>query len=83
MIIAINYISDPQVRIGEEILAIPKDEAKELFAKQTIVSGPWLKEEEKERQPRQKFVPKYPSSRDHRYPSSRSTRYPNIQVTQN
>ena len=56
-----------QVRIGEEILAIPKDEAKELFAKQTIVSGPWLKEEGEEgREPRQQFVPKYPSSRDHR-----------------
>merc|ERR1719350_1573841 len=53
-----------QVRIGEEILAIPKDEAKELFAKQAIVSGPWLKEEEEENRPRQKFVPKYPTSRE-------------------
>ena len=69
--VTIYYIKDLQVRIGEEILAIPKDEAKELFAKQTIVSGPWLKEEEGgERQLRQKFVPKYPSSRDHRYLSS-------------
>ena len=62
-----SFLRIPQVRIGEEILAIPKDEAKELFAKQTIVSGPWLKEEGEEgRQPRQKFVPKFPSSRDHR-----------------
>ena len=71
------------MRIGEEILAIPKDEAKELFAKQTIVSGPWLKEEDVgERQPRQKFVPKYPSSRDHRYPStsSRDSIHPNINI---
>ena len=57
----------PQVRIGEEILAIPKDEAKELFAKQAIVSGPWLKEEEEEKRPRQKFVPKYPTSREPRF----------------
>ena len=66
-----NSFDCPQVRIGEEILAIPKDEAKELFAKQTIVSGPWLKEETEEQKLRQKFVPKYPSSRDHRY--SRNT----------
>ena len=53
-----------QVRIGEEILAIPQEQAKELFS-QSVVSGPWLQEDEVE-EPRQKYVPKYPRSRDHR-----------------
>ena len=53
-----------QVRIGEEILAIPQEQAKELFS-QSVVSGPWLQEDEVE-EPRQKYVAKYPRSRDHR-----------------
>ena len=62
---SLPLIYPDQVRIGEEILAIPQEQAKELFS-QSVVSGPWLQEDEVEEEPRQKYVPKYPRSRDHR-----------------